>query len=248
MGYATAAAINAAFLFKDNNNNQVTAKLVNSSDSSLFYMDVAQGNDGYFWKAFKMEQYRLCFSNISNVQWYATKKVCTLADFKISLEQKSENCITKLSAIANNGNLKWQVYDAGILYEYVNIGTIDLPNIISPNAIVTLFNGNGCYTTKRLGDDPEFIKNFTACTTGSAIPAIAAGVAVYPNPGAGIFNCRQNGQAVLANEIIIYNNIGSKVAAFSNTPQFNIVHLPAGIYYYQVVINGDTYRGKLIKA
>ena len=247
MGYATAAAINAAFLFKDNNNNPVTAKLVNSTDSSLFYMDVPQGSDGYFWRAFKMEQYRLCFSNISNVQWYAAKKACTAADFKISVEKKSENCITKLSAMASNGNIKWQVYDAGLLYEYVNSTVIELPNIISPNAIITLFNGNDCYTAKRLGDDTEFIKNFIACTTGSAIPTIAAGVSVYPNPGAGIFNCRQNGQAVLANEIIVYNNIGSKVAALSNTQQFNIVHLPAGIYYYQVVIDGHNYRGKLVK-
>jgi len=247
MGYATAAAINAAFLFKDNNNNPVTAKLVNSNDSALFYLDIPAGSDGYFWKAFKMEQYRFCFSNISNVQWYAAKKACTIADFKITVENKSGNCVTKLSSIATNGNLKWQVYDAGILYEYPNISVIDLPNIISPNAIITLFNGSDCYTTKRLGDDPLYIKSLTACATGSVIPALAAAVSVYPNPGTGIFKCQQNGQAVLANDILIYNSMGSKVATFSNTQQFNIVQLPAGIYYYQVVIEGQPYRGKLVK-
>lgn len=247
-GFATAAEIGASFLFKDNNNNAVTPKLVNNSDSALFYLEVPAGSDGHFWQAFKMEQYRLCFANISNIQWYASIKACNNADFKISVEKKAGECITQLSSNTIGGKLKWQVYDGGQSYQFNNQSVVELPNTISPNAIVTLSNGNGCATSKRLGDDAVYLKSIASCANEGALATATVSVTVFPNPGVGIFKCQQNGGPVLASAIEIYNLAGFKVAAFSNTQQFNITHLPAGIYFYKLVIENKYFNGKVIKA
>ena len=68
--------ISKAFVIKDNNGNTVVPRLVTPQDSALFYIDVPAGSNGSFWQANKMEQYDLCFANISNLQWYAERKPC----------------------------------------------------------------------------------------------------------------------------------------------------------------------------
>ena len=76
-GFAKAEAISKAFVIKDNNGNSMVPGLVTPEDSALFYIDVQAGTNGKFWQASKMEQYDLCFANISNLQWYAERKSCS---------------------------------------------------------------------------------------------------------------------------------------------------------------------------
>ena len=70
---------------------------------------------------------------------------------------------------------------------------------------------------------------------------------IFPNPSSGIFNCMVSGVLVKADEISVYNLMGSKVGSFKNTSQFNLTNAPAGIYLYQLLVNGVTYKGKVIK-
>ena len=70
---------------------------------------------------------------------------------------------------------------------------------------------------------------------------------IYPNPGKGVYQCKLQGQAVSADEIDIFNASGNKVAHFVNARQFDITKLTGGIYFYQLIVNKNAYRGKLIK-
>ena len=70
---------------------------------------------------------------------------------------------------------------------------------------------------------------------------------VYPNPSTGIFKCTQNGANVIANSVLIYNSQGNSLAVFNNVNQFNISHVPAGIYWYKLIIKGEEFSGKLAK-
>jgi len=246
-GFATASMVNKAFLFKDNNNNPVEAKLAEGSDSALFYLDIPTGTAGKFWQSFKMEQYRLCFANISNVQWYASKKNCNTANFSIAVTKIEGECITQLTTKTSNNIVNWKVYDGGNVYEYSNQSVVNLPNSISPNAIVTLIAGPGCNTTKNLGEDAAYMSSKTACATGSALPVTSLQVAIFPNPGNGIFKIQQSGQPALATTIELYNTAGNRLVTFTNTQQFNITHLPAGVYIYKTMINELLYIGKLVK-
>ncbi|MBL0356775.1 MAG: T9SS type A sorting domain-containing protein [Chitinophagaceae bacterium] len=246
-GFATAAEVGKAFVFKDNGNNTVEPALVNTSDSALFYLKVPSGSHGAFWQSFKMEQYRLCFANTSNIQWYARRKSCTAADFTAVIKPGSETCITQLKTTAAANNLQWQVYDAQQWHNYNNVQEINLPENISPNAIVTLKTGEYCMITKRIGDDPVYIRQKTACATGATTVDASTKVLLYPNPGTGLFKCTQNGEPVIAEEINVHNVTGIRMANFTNTQQFNIAALPPGVYFYTLLINKSVYKGKLVK-
>lgn len=246
-GFATPTIINSAFLFKDNNNNPVEAKLAGSIDSALFYLDIPQGMDGQFWQSFKMEQYRLCFANISNVQWYGSRKNCSKAGITVDFTKIAGECITQLSTNASSNNLLWKVYDGGSMYEFSKQTTVVLPNSVSPNAIITLIEGTACITTKRLGDEAAYNENKANCASGSALPISSLSVAVYPNPGYGMYKIQQSGQPALATTIEIFTTAGTKLVSFANTQQFNITQLPAGVYIYQTKVNELMYRGKLVK-
>jgi len=246
-GFASAEEVSKAFAFKDDNGAAIEPKLVSQSDSALFYLDISNGGEGTFLQAFKMEQYRLCFSNITNIQWYARKKVCTRADFTASIKNISGKCITSLQASSTSDELKWEVYDALLWHYYGNIKTVDLPENISPNAIVTLYINGSCLVTKRIGDDPGYLKQKSSCATGAPVMDPSTKIVVYPNPGNGTFRCMQNGEPVLAEDIQVYNVQGSRLASFTNTQRFNIIHLPAGMYLYSIRINKINYTGKLIK-
>ncbi len=245
-GHATAAEISRAFAFKDNNGISVEAKLNSTSDSALFYLEIPQNGSG-FWQSFKMEQYRLCFANTSNIQWYAKRKECVVADFKVSIKANNEGCITQLSTPSNSNEINWEVYDAQKWYEYKNIQTVELPATVSPNAIVTLRVSPGCYTTRRIGEDEDYIRQKTFCATGATPADLSTKVIIYPNPGSGIFKCMQNGQPVIAEQVSVFNSAGLRMTYFNNTQQFNISNLPAGMYFYTLVINKITYKGKLVK-
>lgn len=245
-GFATAETVSKAFVFKDNDNNAAEPRLFNSSDSALFYLTVPEGSSGSFWQSFKMEQYRLCFANISNIQWYARRKTCTTADFKAMIKD-GDGCITQLKSTGTNGNLHWKIYDAQKWYYYGNVQVVDLPAGISPNTIITLSDNTNCIVTKRIGDDPEYLKQKIACITGAAPIDPVEKTILYPNPGTGLFKCMQNDEPVLVEEITLYNVSGLKVASFANTQQFNIYNLPAGLYFYSILINKISYKGKLVK-
>jgi Secretion system C-terminal sorting domain len=162
--YASVAAISKTFDIKDNNGNLVKLHAVTPTDSSLFYMEIPENAAGTFWQATKMEQYNLQFVNISNVLWFAERKITKTA--------------------------------------------------------------------------PEIREQ--------AIPQATAPV-LFPNPSTGVFNCIQNGSSAAADEIVVYNTQGVKVGSFKNTRQFNISNAAAGLYVYQMTVNGTVYKGKLVK-
>lgn len=246
-GFATPEEINKVFAFKNNEGIDVEPQLVNPSDSAFFYLDVPDANSGSFWQSFKMEQYRLCFANISNLQWYAHRKPCTEIDFSVDFEKFSGECITQLKALPSKQKNNWKIYDAQKWYQFKDKAEVDLPGIISPNAIITLTDQANCSVTKRLGDIPGYLSNKENCASGAEMQSEVPTVVIYPNPGSGIFRCKMSNELLLADDIVIFNNSGARVAHFSNTHTFNISNLSGGLYLYQIITGKTSYRGKLIK-
>ena len=246
-GFATPEEIGKAFVFKDSKGNAAVPELVSPQDSALFYLDVPKGTDGSFWQSYKMEQYRLSFANISNITWYAKRKLCNETSFTISLVQSQAGCNTQLKAPAGITNPEWKVVDGGKTIYYKTQHTVTLSSNISPNAIVTLYGDGVCAVTKKLKDDPVYLQQLQECGAGAPVQEANLKALVYPNPSRGTYNCMINNQPVIPEEIKIFNANGSTAARFSNTGQFNIGHLSSGIYIYQMIIEGNAYRGKLVK-
>lgn len=247
-GFATPEDVSKAFIFKDNRGNIVQPKLADISDSALFYLEVPVGGSGSFWQSYKMEQYRLCFANISNIEWYAARKPCVASDFTVSIAQVNNFCTTQLKSSGNTGsNIHWRVEDAGQVYYYDNQQLVNLPDDISPNAVVTMTGNDICSITKRVGDDPFYIQQKRNCASGAAGTTVSLKTTLYPNPGRGLYSCLQNGQPVIPEEIIIISSTGAKSAHFFNVSQFNITNLPPGIYFYQLVIKNTLFNGRLVK-
>ncbi len=245
-GFATPDQINTAFAFKDNNGNTVKAALVSPDDSALFYIPVPAVNSGSFWQALKMEQYNLCFSNISNQLWFAERKKCPSAGFVAAVENKYNTCITKLTALSPGSEFHWEVYDQGKWW-YYDTRIAELPNYISPNAIITLKTGNHCNATQRLGDDEKYLRQKEACASGAPSGLTAIKPLIYPNPSTGFFSCLQDGKPVKFEEMTITDNKGIQLAIFKNDMQINISSFSPGIYFYSVIVNGFVTRGKLVK-
>jgi Secretion system C-terminal sorting domain len=189
------------------------------------------------------------FANISNHLWYARQPPapCSKADFTISSINRNGQCITRLKAVAASGNFSWEIYDLGKTYTYANLREIELPNYSSPNAQVSLTNGNGCELTRKLSDDKEYLKAKQACASGGSMPQATISPALYPNPSSGYFRCMNNGSSLTADQVWILNAQGNKVAEFENVTQFNIIHMPAGVYWYKMLVNGNGFTGKLVK-
>jgi len=244
--YASAEAIGKTFLIKDNNGKLVQPHFVTPKDSSLFYLEIPQGAAGNFWQATIMAQYNLQFVNISNVLWYAGRISCSSVNFTAAMVNKNGNCLTRLSTVST-GNLNWEVNDIGRIFKYSNQAVVDLPDYISPNAIVTLTTGTNCSFTKRLSDVEGYLRAKEACAGGGAVAIISAAPVMYPNPSAGIYSCMQNGNITTADEIAIYNTMGTQVGNYKNVKQFNISNVTAGLYVYRMVMKGEVYKGKLIK-
>jgi hypothetical protein len=245
-GFAKPDDINKAFVFKDNNGHTIKAVLAIPNDSALFYLPIPSGGSGSFWQAVKMEQYNLCFANISNVLWFATKKPCSNAGFVATVENKYNTCITQLTALTPGTDFQWEVYDLSKWF-YYDTRIAELPNYISPNAIITLKTGNNCTVTQRLGDDEKYLRQKEACASGASLAAAELTPVLYPNPSAGVFSCLQDGKPVKFEEMTITDNRGIKMASFKGDLQFNISSFAPGIYFYAAVIKGQVYRGKLVK-
>ncbi len=251
-GFATPAEIGKSFLFRDHNGAPVTPQLVSPSDSALFYLDIPAGADNKFWQVFKMEGYRLCFTNISNQLWFGTRAACEPADFKTTVTSHAGKCSTTFTTTAPAQGLEWLLYDNGTSFRIDNRQSVELPGNFSPNAIVTLTVAVDCSTTKRLGDEPGYLSQLSACASGAPLPLRPDTVAtrvplVYPNPGEGLFHIYQQGNGSVAEHITVLTSTGSVVARFRNVVSFNISHLPAGLYFYQVVMKGKQSQGKLVK-
>ncbi|MEP6675673.1 MAG: T9SS type A sorting domain-containing protein [Ferruginibacter sp.] len=244
-GFATANDINKAFAFKDNNGNNINAESV-SSDLALFYIPVNAGTNGAFFKVSKMEQYRLCFSNISNILWYAESDYCTGTAFTVSLINSKGECHTRLTTTNNKDGLQWEVVDGSRTLNFNNVSVVDLPAYISPNALITLKDGTTCSSSRRLADDPKYLSEKTSCASGAAI-ATSSELTMSPNPSAGIFYCSSNRSFVKADEIIVSSSQGSQVYSVKNSNQVNISQLAPGIYFYRCLVNGKEFKGKLVK-
>ena len=248
-GFASAEKINNEFAIQDNNEKILKARFVTPNDSALFYIDVPAESKGKFCRITKKSNYGLIFSNISNYLWYAQPKPlpCSNADFKISVINKKGNCITQLTAVNNSGEFAWEVTDMGSTYTFSNQRVVELPDYSSPNAVVTLTNGINCSVIKKLRDDNQFLKDKQACASGAPLPDIMLNPVIYPNPSTGNYNCFKNGAAVTADEIIISNAQGARMANFIQAAQFNISLFPAGLYWYKILVKGVEFKGKLVK-
>jgi hypothetical protein len=245
MGFAKPEDINRAFVFKDHNGNTVQALLANATDSALYYLPVPAGASGQFWQAVKMEQYNLCFANISNHFWYAARKPCSNATFAASIINRNGNCITALKTASTT--VQWEIYDAS-KWLYYTTSTVELPDYVSPNAIVTLKTGGHCVTVKRLGDDLAYLRQRDACASGAPLPVVDdTQPKLAPNPTTGEVNCLQGSVATRFDELRLLNAQGQPVAVFNNAARFNIAQLAAGLYHYSCTVNGQVYKGKLVK-
>ncbi|HNU87871.1 MAG TPA: T9SS type A sorting domain-containing protein [Ferruginibacter sp.] len=250
-GFATEEKVNNAFAFTDNNSKILKARFVTPTDSSLFYIDIPQESRGKFCRITKKGGYDLVFANISNLLWYAAPQdpPCGNASFSISVINRNGNCITQLTANSNAVQPEWEISDMGRTLNFSNQSVVELPDYISPNAIVTLSNGSNCSAAKRIGDDAGYLKAKQACASGAPLPARPSSgkAALYPNPSTGVFSCLQNGSAQTATDIILVSPQGTRIGSFKNVKQFDISNAPAGLYLYKMLINGEEFTGKLVK-
>lgn len=251
-GFKSEAHINSAFAIQDANGNNLKARFVTPNDSALFYIEIPRESAGKFCRIIrKFYQYNLVFSNVNNFLWYAQPKPlpCKDADFTIDVISKDGHCITQLTANAKSGQFDWEIADGGNTYNYSNQRVIELPGYISQDAVVTLTNGLNCAMTKKIADDEKFVENKQACgmMVVQETPAVTVIPVVYPNPSTGIFKFMQNGTDFIASQVFIVNGQGNTVAVYNNVKQFNISHLPAGMYWYKMVIDKKEFTGKLVR-
>jgi hypothetical protein len=249
-GFKTEAHINSAFNIQDNYGNTLKARFVNSKDSALFYIEVPLESAGKFCRITrKFYQYSLVFANVNNFLWYALQKPqpCKDADFTVDVVNKNGTCITQLTATAKTGEFNWEVTDADKIYTFSNQRVVELPGYISTNAIVTLSNGLNCSVTKNMSDDKELAAAKQTCAFVKNIPDVSVMPGIYPNPSTGIFTFLQKGAEVVANQVLVINGQGNIVAVFSNVKQINISNLPAGTYWYKMMVNQKEFSGTLVK-
>ena len=194
-----------------------------------------------------MEQYNLCFANISNLQWFAERKPCSNANFSVAVIKKGGGCITQLTAASNATGLRWEVSDAGRWFTYQDQAVVSLPDYTSPNAVVSLYSNGGCVVTKRLSDDEKLLRAKEACASGAPLPSGNSTPILYPNPSHGIYNCLQDNKVLTADEIIVTDAQGKLVGSFKNVKQFDISGAAPGIYWYQLLTKENTFKGKLVK-
>ncbi len=250
-GFASEEKINDAFAFTDNSGRTLKARFVTPNDSSLFFIDIPADARGSFCRITKKGGYDLVFTNVSNFLWFAEPKSapCSNADFTISVISRNGNCITQLKAVnATSTQLEWEVTDMGRNFKYSNQSVVDLPEYISPNAVVTLTNGSGCTTAKRIGDDASYLKARQSCASGAPLPAATAeGTVFSPNPSTGLFFSLKKGSPVTVSDVMITNTQGVLIGRYKNVNQLDISHVPTGVYIYKMLVNGEWLSGRLVK-
>jgi len=240
-GFAGQKAISEAFAFRDADGNPVEPELAQPGDSALWYLPVAPGTDGRFWQAFKMEQYRLCFANISNHYWYARRMDCGNA-IQINTRKQGDGCFLTAGTRFPATTTRWELYQAGRWYSAEG-QRFELPPGVSPQALLTVHTGSGCRQTVRLGD----MADLQACSAAAPEADPEPALRIYPNPGNGQYNILHNGGTALADEIQLFSGNGTRVAAFRHTSRFNISQQPSGLYFYRISLGNRTYQGRLVK-
>jgi hypothetical protein len=237
----SAADAQSAFSIKDQHGDRPTIRR-SSKDASLFYFDVTDATGGFF-QVNTMREYRLCFTNIANVQVYGIEKNCPTLPISASLVRQGDECLTMLRSSQNASDLKWEIYDAGRWTFRSGVNEIVVP-LLSSNAIINV-KGKFCSATKRLGDLSNYSINLVNCSSGAAVSE--GQVQVYPNPSSGIFNFKSNGAVSSFDEIIVSDSRGVRIKTFANVSAIDLTFCPAGIYFFVARVGKATYRGKLLK-
>jgi hypothetical protein len=243
----SSAAVQSAFGIKNNKGENPEIK-VSTFDSSLYEMPVADSNKSSFWRVTQMREYNFCFANISNIEVFAEPKKCTGTDFTAAVINKDGNCFTRITASQDLGiGAEWQIYDGSKKLNYKNVKSVDIPEILSSEAIIKLKTGIECITIKRSGDIKDYVKSMQSCASGAALPGVLNKLIVFPNPSSNVFNFKKNNTAIILNRINVYDLQGKKVADINNTGSINLSFLPAGIYFFSAQKDNDIVNGKLIK-
>jgi len=248
-GYLTEAQVSSQFMINDGDGMRVNPVRASNNDSTLFYLEIPAQKSGKFWQISNMGQFFICFANISNILWYGNKQGCYGSAFDITIVKKGDECLTKLTALTNATNLRWEVYDAGNILKYNNVKEVLLPNSISPNASVTLFISDNCSTQKKLSDTKNYFQIREACASGATIPGSSTVIkpVLYPNPSSGLYKINMGDPLLKPENTIISDVSGRKLLVVNNTSILDLSRLPSGVYCYQIESNAQYYKGKIIK-
>jgi len=98
---------------------------------------------------------------------------------------------------------------------------------------------------------PEIVPcNFSESINQKTIPK--DNLSIYPNPTSGTFTLSYNSQLpILNSQLKIYDVLGQQVYTQAitnpNKTTINVSQLSNGVYFYQLINNTETYRGKFVK-
>lgn len=109
----------------------------------------------------------------------------------------------------------------------------------------TLVGGGSIYITRASKCGPK-----APLTTGINDDGSEAELAIYPNPTTGSVSIPLSTDDKNV-EVTITDNLGKQVAKTSNLElshgELNMETLPAGIYFYTIIKNNTSYKGKIVK-
>ena len=234
------------FGIKDNNGKAPVIE-VSPFDSLLYKISIPAESANTFWQVTKFREYNFCLANVSNIEIFAESIGCDAANFTATIINKDGNCFTRITAISS-GTLyrEWIINDGAKQFRYTMLKTVDLPVLLSPNAIISLSVSGYCSASKRTGDIKNYVQNSQACTS-SASQVPLSDLIVYPNPSFSVFNFKKNSAPLMLNKINVYDPQGKKVADAANASSINLSNLPAGVYIFSAQKDNDMVKGKLIK-
>lgn len=245
-GFATAAAVSRAFLFKDARGLDLMPQF-SASDSSMMYLDLG-AHAGTWFSATKMEQYRLTLINIPNNYWYLRTGGCAGTALKVRFLKVDGNCRVQLEATSPGGNPDWELYDQGLTFREAATNELVIPDRMGPSTLVWVHFPGGCTEKYRISDIPGYAQGLNACSGAAEIPAQPeAALSIYPNPGSGVFFISAARIPVVADRAEIYNSSGVLVYSASRISQIEISRQPAGIYLYRIYHSGKWDTGRIVK-
>ncbi len=228
-----------------NDQNQLVNIFVSPSDSSLFFISVPNANQGHFWQVTKMREYNLCLANISNIELFAKPCDCNNVDFTAVVVSSSGECHTRITATTASSNNMWQINDGSRSYSFTGTKTVDLPALLSPNAIIELKSETGCRIHKKTSEIQGYLHSLSACASaGQAdLPILIA----YPNPSSGVFAFMKNNLPFEFNDIKVYGGNGELEAQLKKANNVNLSSFPSGIYLVIGSDGKDLIKIKLVK-
>jgi uncharacterized surface protein with fasciclin (FAS1) repeats len=131
-----------------------------------------------------------------------------------------------------------------LLGEEVTIGIdqgvfVDQAEVVAPN----IYTGNGIVHVINAVLLPNVV-------SVSEVGQSAFDIAFFPNPVSDFLIMEINDSAINTVEIILFNSVGQEVRNWrmaDNVRTFDLQDLPAGNYYMDIRINGDSFHKKLVK-